>query len=390
MTQQLDPTCEPGPDVDTEVRRATCRARSRRSGTAPTGGSPWRSCSPRFASGVWVVALVWEVIRIGGGAGQLSVVVDRRRRRRAPAGAARRRGRRPGPAEADPAGRRRARARLHGASSRCCRPPTPTQVWHLAVVAFVTGGGMAFYYPAYSAWLPALVPEADLMAVNGFEGMVRPDHRPGARARPSPASWSALRPRRRARARRRRLGWLGLLALATVPLTPVRRDPEAPSAAAPDRHRAGRHPRGLRLHGAHAVAARHAAVRLADDPGDDGPARGAHAVPDQGPARRRPRRPRHGAGRVRHRRRGRLDGDGVAADAAPLPHLDEPDVGRRLPAVHRDGRRHRDLDGRGRRRSCSARCSRRRWSSGARCSSAGCRRTCSAGWPRSTSSSRSA
>ena len=33
---------------------------------------------------------------------------------------------------------------------------------------------MAFYYPAYSAWLPALVPEEDLLAVNGFEGMVRP------------------------------------------------------------------------------------------------------------------------------------------------------------------------------------------------------------------------
>ena len=33
---------------------------------------------------------------------------------------------------------------------------------------------MAFYYPAYSAWLPALVPESDLLAVNGFEGMVRP------------------------------------------------------------------------------------------------------------------------------------------------------------------------------------------------------------------------
>ena len=33
---------------------------------------------------------------------------------------------------------------------------------------------MAFYYPAYSAWLPALVDESDLQAVNGFEGMVRP------------------------------------------------------------------------------------------------------------------------------------------------------------------------------------------------------------------------
>ena len=49
-----------------------------------------------------------------------------------------------------------------------------TQVWHLAAVSFATGIGMAFYYPAYSAWLPSLVDEADLQAVNGFEGMVRP------------------------------------------------------------------------------------------------------------------------------------------------------------------------------------------------------------------------
>ena len=36
--------------------------------------------------------------------------------------------------------------------------------------------------------------------------------------------------------------------------------------------------------------------------------------------------------------------DGLAADAAALPDLDEPDVGRRLPAVRGDGDRHRDLD----------------------------------------------
>ncbi len=49
-----------------------------------------------------------------------------------------------------------------------------TEIWHLAAVSFMSGVGMAFYYPAYSAWLPALVPESDLQAVNGFEGMVRP------------------------------------------------------------------------------------------------------------------------------------------------------------------------------------------------------------------------
>ena len=50
---------------------------------------------------------------------------------------------------------------------------------------------------------------------------------------------------------------------------------------------------------------------------------------DQGPARRRTRRPRARAGGVRHRRRARLAGDGVVPDAAALPHGDEPDVGRR-------------------------------------------------------------
>jgi hypothetical protein len=33
---------------------------------------------------------------------------------------------------------------------------------------------MGLYYPAYSALVPALVPEGDLLAVNGLEGMVRP------------------------------------------------------------------------------------------------------------------------------------------------------------------------------------------------------------------------
>src|SRR5690606_161288 len=49
-----------------------------------------------------------------------------------------------------------------------------TTVPVLAAIAFGTGTAMAFYYPAYSAMLPSIVPEQDLMAVNGFEGMVRP------------------------------------------------------------------------------------------------------------------------------------------------------------------------------------------------------------------------
>jgi MFS family permease len=44
----------------------------------------------------------------------------------------------------------------------------------LAAMSLVAGLAMGLYYPAYSALVPALVPEGDLLAVNGLEGMVRP------------------------------------------------------------------------------------------------------------------------------------------------------------------------------------------------------------------------
>ena len=129
---------------------------------------------------MWVVALVWEVIRIGGGPAQLSVVST--------AGAV---GVLLPPllggVVADRVPQKLillvvAAVELAGmALVAVALAHRPTALWHLAAVAFVTGMGLAFYYPAYSAWLPALVPESDLLAVNGFEGMVRPDGRPGDR-----------------------------------------------------------------------------------------------------------------------------------------------------------------------------------------------------------------
>jgi MFS family permease len=178
-----------------------------------------------FASGVWVVALVWEVIRIGGGPGELSfvstagaigvllpallggVVADRVPQKRILLGVA--------------------TLELVGMTLVATLSLLDlTQVWHLAAVSLATGVGMAFYYPAYSAWLPALVDASDLQAVNGFEGMVRPTLGqavgPGvagvvvgavsAGAAVGVAAGAAL---------------LGLLALACVPLTPVRRDLDA-------------------------------------------------------------------------------------------------------------------------------------------------------------------
>jgi len=175
-----------------------------------------------FASGVWIVALVWEVIRIGGGPGQLSVVTTANAVGvLAPALL--------GGVVADRVPQKLillgvATVELTGMTLVAVLSLSDaTQIWHLAAVSFATGVGMAFYYPAYSAWLPALVPESDLLAVNGFEGMVRPAIGqaigPGvagfvvgilsAGAAVSVAATASL---------------LALLALATVPLTPVRRD----------------------------------------------------------------------------------------------------------------------------------------------------------------------
>jgi MFS family permease len=183
-----------------------------------------------FASGVWVVALVWEVIRIGGGASQLSLVST--------AGAV-------GvllPAllggvVADRVAQKKillvvATVELAGMALVATLSITDTtRLWHLAAVSFVSGMGFAFYWPAYSAWIPALVPASDLMAVNGFEGMVRPTIgqaigpgvagvlvgviSPGAALAVAAAASGA-----------------GLFALTLVPLTAVRRevDPDADPA----------------------------------------------------------------------------------------------------------------------------------------------------------------
>jgi MFS family permease len=175
-----------------------------------------------FASGVWLVALVWEVIRIGGGPAQLSVVSTA-----AAVGVLL-----PallGGVVADRVPQKRILLCVSGieflgmGTAAVLSQADLTQVWHLAAIAFATGVAMAFYYPAYSAWLPALVPEADLLAVNGFEGMIRPTI--GQAIGPAVAGAAVG-----AASAGAALGIAaaasvaGLVALLFVPLTPVRRD----------------------------------------------------------------------------------------------------------------------------------------------------------------------
>jgi len=48
------------------------------------------------------------------------------------------------------------------------------QIWHMAVAAAVLGIAAAFFFPAYSAILPRILPADQLLAANGVEGVVRP------------------------------------------------------------------------------------------------------------------------------------------------------------------------------------------------------------------------
>jgi MFS transporter, DHA3 family, tetracycline resistance protein len=48
------------------------------------------------------------------------------------------------------------------------------RIWHLAVGAGALGIAAAFFFPAYSAMLPRILPADQLLAANGVEGVVRP------------------------------------------------------------------------------------------------------------------------------------------------------------------------------------------------------------------------
>ena len=48
------------------------------------------------------------------------------------------------------------------------------RLWHMAVASAVLGAGAAFFFPAYSAYLPRIVDKQYLLAANGIEGFIRP------------------------------------------------------------------------------------------------------------------------------------------------------------------------------------------------------------------------
>ncbi|MGO4146239.1 MFS transporter [Paenarthrobacter sp. YAF11_1] len=126
-----------------------------------------------FGSGMWAVAMVYEVIHLGGGPLELSLVATAASVGLVGFVLA-------GGIAADRVPQRLLIIAVEGANLAVIATITALamldvlQLWHLAIGAFVLGVGQAFFFPAYSAILPRILPADDLLAANGLEGTVRP------------------------------------------------------------------------------------------------------------------------------------------------------------------------------------------------------------------------
>ncbi|HEY8455627.1 MAG TPA: MFS transporter [Actinopolymorphaceae bacterium] len=126
-----------------------------------------------FAAGGWLIAVVWQVIALGGGPRELSfastafavgmlvatlpggVLADRIPQLRILVGVA--------------ALRTVTVALVAGLAVAGW-----LDLWHLVVAAFLCGCGNGLTYPAYSALLPSILPADDLLPANGVEASLRP------------------------------------------------------------------------------------------------------------------------------------------------------------------------------------------------------------------------
>ncbi|OOB89893.1 MFS transporter [Rathayibacter sp. VKM Ac-2630] len=126
-----------------------------------------------LASGVWIVALVWQVIALGGGPGDVSLVATASALGLVLAVLF-------GGVLADRVPQRRILIVVEGVrvlvvlAAVALSAAGILTVWQLTAVAFVLGVGEAFFFPAYSALLPRLLPADQLLAANGVEGALRP------------------------------------------------------------------------------------------------------------------------------------------------------------------------------------------------------------------------
>jgi MFS family permease len=126
-----------------------------------------------LGTGGWTVALIWLVMRLGGGpielstaavAGSVALLVAVLL----------------GGVTADRVSRRAVLVSVMVVKATASLALTALaatgaiEIWHLAVVNAVLGVTDGFFYPAYTALLPSMLPGRDLLAANGVEGVLRP------------------------------------------------------------------------------------------------------------------------------------------------------------------------------------------------------------------------
>ncbi|WP_066039066.1 MFS transporter [Herbiconiux solani] len=126
-----------------------------------------------FGEGVWLVAIVWQVIGVGGGPADLSLVAAASSLGLVAAVLF-------GGVIADRVPQRSILIVVESvktaviALTAVLALTQALQLWHLVAVSLVLGAAAGFFYPAYSAMLPSVLPADDLLAANGVEGVLRP------------------------------------------------------------------------------------------------------------------------------------------------------------------------------------------------------------------------
>ncbi|MFJ2621293.1 MFS transporter [Glutamicibacter sp. NPDC087344] len=126
-----------------------------------------------FAAGMWAVAMVYQVRALGGGPMELSVVATVNSVGLLAFVLL-------GGIMADRYSSRKIVIRVEilnlivMSATATLALTGSLQLWHLSVTGFFSGASAAFFYPAYSALLPRMLPGEQLLAANGLEGTVRP------------------------------------------------------------------------------------------------------------------------------------------------------------------------------------------------------------------------
>ncbi|ASR05275.1 MFS transporter [Gordonia rubripertincta] len=126
-----------------------------------------------FGDGIWTVAVIWQVIALGGGPGQVSLATGT-------AAVGMLVSTLVGGVLADRISQRHIMIGLEVTKMAAFGAVIAASVfgvldlWMVVMASLLAGVTMGMYYPAYSALLPGVVSASELQAANGIEGFFRP------------------------------------------------------------------------------------------------------------------------------------------------------------------------------------------------------------------------